>query len=340
MVDTTKPHRRRNPLTGEWLLVSPHRAKRPWQGCVEPTVGNQLPGFDPSCYLCPGNTRASGVANPKYNSTFVFTNDHPSLLPDTQSGPIAGSDLFQAQNERGTSRVVCYSPSHNRTMADMTVAQISEVVKTWTAEYKRIGANDFISYVQIFENKGAIMGPSSPHPHSQIWANEHIPTIPAKEQETQAAYLKNHKKQLLLAYLEAEQKEQTRLLWENASFAVLVPFWATWPYETMILPKAHRPDITTLEPSEITDLADILRTLNRRYDTLFATQFPFSMGIHQAPTDKKPHDEWQMHFHFFPPLLRSATIKKYFVGYEMLAEAQRDINPEDAAQTLRNIHEK
>lgn len=338
MIDYTKPHRRQNPLTGDWILVSPQRTKRPWQGVIEPPPPSALPAHDPNCYLCPGNTRASGEKNPIYDSTYVFTNDHPSLLPDVTPSEIETDTLLTVQQERGTSKVVCYTPNHNRTMANMTSFEIGRVIDTWIQEYKTIGALPYISYVQIFENKGPMMGASSPHPHSQIWANEHLPTIVEKELTHQRAYLSRHKQTLLAAYLKQELKEKTRLVYQNEAFVILVPFWATWPYETMIMPTRPIQSLTDLTPSEKTHFALALNHITQTYDGLFQTPFPYSMGIHQAPTDKKPHDEWQLHIHFYPPLLRSATVKKHYVGYEMMAEAQRDLNPEDAAATLRSIH--
>ncbi|HUD18895.1 MAG TPA: UDP-glucose--hexose-1-phosphate uridylyltransferase [Patescibacteria group bacterium] len=338
-VDFSLPHRRYNPLTGDWILVSPQRTKRPWQGSIEAVALDVIPDYDPACYLCPGNTRASGQVNENYTGTFVFTNDHPSLLPDPPPGTYKTGDLMVAQQERGTSRVVCYTPHHNRTMAQMNEQEIVDVIKTWEHEYETIGDSPNISYVQIFENKGGLMGPSSPHPHSQIWANEHLPTIIQKEQTNQKQFLKNHNEPLLPAYLREEMKEDKRIVLENQSFVCLVPFWATWPYETMILPKEQRQSLSDLNRKDQRDLAGILLHITRRYDNLFNTPFPYSMGIHQKPTDKKPHGEWQFHMHFYPPLLRSATVKKHYVGYEMFAEGQRDISPEAAAATLRGLHE-
>lgn len=338
MLDFTKPHRRYNPLTYEWVLVSPHRSKRPWKGTVEASQVQDLPDHDPSCYLCPGNKRSNDQNNPGYTETFVFTNDHSALLSDSPDGTFTrGGQLIHAQQERGVCRVICYSPSHKLTMAGLTPLQILTIIKTWTSEYQTIGARPDISYVQIFENKGPLMGASSPHPHGQIWANEHLPTIVAREQEKQLLYIQKFHAPLLLNYLGLELKEKSRMIYENSSFALLVPFWATWPYETMILPKSHTPALPALTDSQRKDLAEILKYITSRYDKLFNTPFPYSMGIHQAPTDGESHNEWQMHIHFYPPLLRSATIKKYFVGYEMFAEAQRDINPEDAAETLRKL---
>lgn len=335
MVDFNLPHRRFNPLTGDWVLVSPHRNRRPWQGSIEASQQNTLPPYDPACYLCPGNKRAENKQNPKYAKTFVFTNDHAAILPEVVDGEMKEDDLFRAQQEYGTCKVVCYTPAHNKTIADLSVPQIMEIIKTWTHEYKTIGADPKISYIQFFENKGPMMGASSPHPHSQIWANEHIPTIPAKEEESQTKYYAKNKTPLLAVYLREEIKKKLRLLLENTSFAVVVPYWAVWPYETMILPKTNRSSLSALQENEVNDLAHALKKLAVAYDKLFSTPFPYSMGIHQCPTDKKDHEEWQLHFHFYPPLLRSATIKKHYVGYEMMAEAQRDITPEQGAETLR-----
>lgn len=335
MVDPTKPHRRLNPLTNEWILVSPHRTKRPWNGAVEQNNQTPLPPYDPSCYLCPGNLRANNERNPVYGSTHVFTNDHASLIPEVGNQSENEHDLLVSQQENGTSRVICYSPAHNRTMAKLTIAEIETVIHTWTHEYKIIGNYPDISYIQIFENKGPAMGASNPHPHCQIWANEHIPTIPQKEQNAQLHYMKTHQQNLLVVYETLERKKGERIVTQNDDFTVVVPYWATWPYETMILPKTHLSNLTKLTPKNVTSLAAILSTITKAYDRVFDAPFPYSMGIHQAPTDNKEHDEWQFHMHFYPPLLRSATIKKHFVGYEMMAEAQRDISPEAAAETLR-----
>ncbi len=339
MIDFTKPHRRRNPLIGEWVLVSPHRAKRPWQGSIEPTQPAQAPEYMEDCYLCPHNTRSNGEKNPDYTKTFAFTNDHASLLPDALGDSPEDTDLLYAVQERGLCRVICYSPKHNTTMADLSVDEIKEIVLTWKNEYETIGKMDQISYVQIFENKGPLMGASSPHPHGQIWANEHLPTIVQKEQQHQLAYNREHSSPLLLAYVQRELEKQERLVIENEAFAVVVPFWATWPYETMVLPKRHIRSLSDMRSTEHTQLADILKRLTSRYDKLFSTPFPYSMGIHQKPTDREEHPEWQFHMHFYPPLLRSSTIKKYYVGYEMMAEGQRDISPESAAKTLQEIHD-
>lgn len=337
-------HRRMNPLTGEWILVSPHRAKRPWQGRQEQTPGNR-PSFDPSCYLCPGNTRASGEANPAYESTYVFTNDFAALLPD---GPTeertegredgsAGKDLFRAEAERGTCRVICFSPRHDLTLARMSNEQIGSVVSAWKAEYASLGSLPAINYVQIFENKGAIMGCSNPHPHGQIWANETIPMIPALEGERQGSYLRTHHRCLLCDYLTEERRRKERIIFENDSFVALVPFWAVWPFEAMILPKQHISSLTELNERSARGLSDAIRRLCTRYDNLFDTDFPYSMGIHQIPTTGIREEGWHLHLHYYPPLLRSATVKKFMVGYEMLAMPQRDITPEASAARLRSL---
>lgn len=340
MINNTLPHRRQNPLTGDWILVSPQRNKRPWNGAIEAAAKTEKPEYDPACYLCPGNRRASGQVNPGYTTTFAFTNDHAALLPDVGSALDTKDGLFVTRQESGTSRVICYSPSHAKTMADLTPEELAGVVSVWKTEYETLGGDPHINHVQIFENKGAMMGASNPHPHCQIWANESIPTIPAKEQESQEVYLAKHHKKLLEAYLAHERTLETRIVGQNDAFAVLVPYWATWPYETMVLPKRSLASLSDFSRDDERLFADVLSRLTRAYDKLFSVSFPYSMGIHQAPTDKKKHDEWQFHMHFYPPLLRSATIKKHYVGYEMMAEGQRDLNPEDAARTLRDLYEK
>jgi UDPglucose--hexose-1-phosphate uridylyltransferase len=330
------PHRRFNPLTESWVLVSPHRAKRPWQGQVEKLPDETRPAHDPTCYLCPGNTRAGGVKTPDYQDVFVFDNDFSALLPE-QPASTPGSDttFFKAKPERGVARVICFSPRHNLTMAEMTTPEIRKVVDAWVEEYQQLGALKFIRYVQIFENKGAIMGCSNPHPHGQIWAQASIPDEPLKKQKAQLKYWKKKGTTLLGDYLTEELKRRERILFENEGFVALVPFWAVWPFEAMIIPRRPMPRITDLHDSEKNDLADAYRQLAVLYDRLFQTSFPYSSGIHQAPTDGKPHPEWHFHLVFYPPLLRSATVKKFMVGYEMLANPQRDITPELAAAMLR-----
>lgn len=333
------PHRRFNPLTGEWILVSPHRTKRPWQGQLERVPPENLPTYDPTCYLCPGNERAHGVRNPNYEKTFVFDNDFAALLPDAPSGRVQVGDLLIAESERGICRVVCFSPNHSLTLSQMPVEDIRGVVDTWREEYETLGALPFINYVQIFENRGAIMGSSNPHPHSQIWCNERIPQQPALEQARQAHYLAQKGVCLLCDYAALEVTQGERLVCENSSFIALVPFWATWPFETLILSRRHIGALTDMSDAERNAFADILRRLTIRYDNLFEVSFPYTMGLHQRPTDGEAHPEWHFHVHFYPPLLRSATVKKFMVGYEMLANPQRDLTPESAAERLRALSE-
>lgn len=333
------PHRRFNPLTGDWLLVSPQRGERPWLGQVEKAPQENLPAYDPECYLCPGNMRAGGERNPDYSSTFTFTNDFSALIPDIDEKATSNPPLFIAEPERGVCRVVCFSPRHDLTLPELEQPVVEQVVETWTKESARLGNLDTIRYVQVFENKGAMMGCSNPHPHSQIWATEHIPTEPARELTSQTAYLKDNQHPLLQDYLVEEQRLGKRIIWSNKHFTVLVPFWATWPFETLVV--AHRtvarlPDLTS---SEAASLAEILCRITARYDNLFEIPFPYSMGFHQAPMDGKAHPEWVLHAHFYPPLLRSATVRKFMVGYEMLAMPQRDITPEDSATRLRELSE-
>jgi UDPglucose--hexose-1-phosphate uridylyltransferase len=331
------PHRRYNSLTGSWVLVSPHRSKRPWQGQVEKLPADTRPPHDPDCYLCAGNLRANGARNPDYDAVFVFDNDFAALLPDRPGGRNTkpGSPFFRSKAERGLARVICFSPRHDLTIAEMQTPDIRKVVDAWIDEYRTLGAKNFINYVQIFENKGAIMGCSNPHPHGQIWAQQSIPDEPLKKQQAQLRYWKKHGRSLLADYLSEELAAGERILFENEHFAALVPFWAVWPFEAMILPRRAAARITDMSDAEKTALADAYRRLAVLYDNLFQTSFPYSAGIHQAPTDGKPHPEWHWHFVFYPPLLRSATVKKFMVGYEMLANPQRDITPEAAAALLR-----
>ncbi len=334
------PHRRYNPLTREWVLVSPQRTRRPWRGQVEDAPPREpLPAYDPTCYLCPGNTRASGARNPNYEHTFVFDNDFPALLPDAPAGAINLGDLLVARPERGLCRVVCFTPRHDLTLPEMDLVSIGRVIDTWAAQTEELGARPFINYVQIFENKGAMMGCSDPHPHSQIWATESLPNEPAKEQ---AALLDWHTQRggcLLCDYLALElgPQEGVRVVFQNEHFVVLVPFWAIWPFETLVMSKRHvgsLPEIAS-HPAERAALADALRRLTIQYDHLFGVSFPYSMGFHQQPTDGRPHPAWHFHAHFYPPLLRSATVRKFMVGYEMLGTPQRDLTAEDSAARLR-----
>ncbi len=329
------PHRRLNPLLNEWILVSPHRTKRPWQGKIEHACGAQRPEYDPSCYLCPGNRRVGGDVNPSYEETFVFVNDFPALLPDVPVESIAPDGLIAAGSERGICKVICFSPKHDLTFALMTPGHIRSVVDVWTRQHIELGSVSFINYVQIFENRGEIMGCSNQHPHGQIWASQSVPTQPAQEGRMQREYRDKNDSCLLCDYVAKELSIQARIVLENESFVALAPFWATWPFETMILPKKHVPDIAGLSEENRGDLADIMNKMSIRFDNLFETDFPYSMGIHQRPTDDDPHDEWHFHIHYYPPLLRSATIKKFMVGYELLAMPQRDFTPEESARRLR-----
>lgn len=334
-----EPHRRFNPLTRDWVLVSPHRAQRPWQGQLEAAASTLVLAYDPTCYLCPGNQRAGGARNPKYQTTFVFTNDFTALKPEVQPTrqDESGRGLLLSESEAGICKVVCFSPRHDFTLARMTVSEIASVVDIWVEQYTEIGSLSYISYVQIFENRGEIMGCSNPHPHGQIWANQTIPNEPRKEQESQRAYFENNHACLLCDYLQVETRAGTRMVVENAHFVAVVPFWAVWPFEVLLLSKRHAGDLGSLDPAMRNGLAEILKQITTRYDNLFEISFPYSMGFHQSPTDGEAHPEWHLHAHFYPPLLRSATVRKFMVGYEMLATPQRDITPEAAAATLRNL---
>lgn len=330
------PHRRLNPLTGDWVLVSPHRAKRPWQGQTEKVTEFSLPEYDPACYLCPSNVRANGVENPDYGDCYVFENDFSALMRDAVYDEPDSDSLFISKPERGINKVICFSPKHNLTIPEMDVDSILKIVETWQQQYRELGALDFISHVQIFENKGAVMGCSNPHPHGQIWAQGSLPTQVEKTQINLLSHYTNTGRSLLADCLQQELERGERIVSENEHFVVLVPFWATWPFETMIISKRHFPEITSMDQVESRGFAEILQDITIRYDNLFSTSFPYSAGIHQSPTDG-PHPEWHFHMHFYPPLLRSATVKKFMVGYEMLGEAQRDISPEQSAAMLRQL---
>ena len=329
------PHRRFNPLAREWVLVSPHRTQRPWQGQVEETAAEQQPEYDPQCYLCPGNARAGGVRNPAYQSTFVFDNDFAALKPDTGPDRFERGGLLLAETEPGICRVVCFSPRHNLTMANMDLDALRLVVDTWIEQFADLGARPIINYVQIFENRGAMMGASNPHPHCQIWSSRSLPNEILKEQASQRNWREDRRACLLCDYLRIERASHERIVEENGSFVALVPFWAVWPFEIMLLSKRHVTGIDNLNAAERKGLAEVLRNMTARYDRLFRTPFPYSFGFHQRPTDGLPHDEWHLHAHFYPPLLRSATVRKFLVGYEMLAGPQRDITAETAAERLR-----
>jgi UDPglucose--hexose-1-phosphate uridylyltransferase len=331
------PHRRLNPLTGDWILVSPQRAKRPWQGQVEKAVSDDLPKFDPTCYLCPGNERSGGKYNPSYKGTFVFTNDFSSLLSNAPAGVVDEENFFQAKSETGICKVICFSDNHSLTIPEMDVEDIRKVVDVWCDEFTELADNEKISYVQIFENKGAIMGCSNPHPHGQIWSSSSVPTEPDKESKTQKEYFEKHGTTLLGDYLKAELMKKDRILVENEHFVALVPYWAVWPFETMVISRRQTQNIALLTGPERTSLADIYRKLTIKYDNLFEVSFAYSAGFHQAPTDGKEYPEWHLHMHFYPPLLRSASVKKFMVGYEMLASPQRDITAEQAARRLRDL---
>ncbi len=332
------PHRRYNILTGEWIKVSPHRTKRPWQGQVEDAKKIIRADHDDECYLCPGNKRAGGEITPEYISTYSFINDFSALLPEGD-GESFNSSFLKADRERGICKVVCFSPKHNLTIPVMDESNIADVIRLWIKEYKELGAIDYINHIQIFENHGSAMGCSNPHPHGQIWAEEFIPDLPAKELIKQQEYYNNHNSPMLVDYLRDELQSKERLVVENDSFAVLVPFWAVWPYETLILPKQQVSSFSDFTEKQIKDLSSIMKRLGIRYDNLFKTDFPYSMGVHQQPTDGNEHPWATFHLHYFPPLLRSAEVKKFMVGYEMMGMPQRDITAESAAEILRNLSE-
>jgi UDPglucose--hexose-1-phosphate uridylyltransferase len=341
------PHRRYNPLRREWVLVSPHRTARPWQGEVSGASGFSDVHYDPECYLCPGNRRAGGQITPAYESVYIFDNDYAALLP-CPTMPETGiaeapttldaECLFVAEPERGRCRVVCFHPDHSLTLARMEPASIRRVVDAWTEEYRLLGEE--FRYVQIFENRGAMMGASNPHPHGQIWATEHVPDEPAAETVALEEYRRMHGACLLCETTQREQREGVRVICENSSFLAVVPWWAIWPFETLVLAKRHLRSLLDFGEAERGGLADILKQVTTRYDNLFQTSFPYTMGFHQAPSDGQPHEEWHFHAHFYPPLLRSATVRKYMVGFEMLGMPQRDITPETAAERLKQVSAK
>lgn len=332
---TDHPHRRYNPLTGAWVLVSPHRTRRPWRGQVEKPPSATRPRYDPDCYLCPGNERAGGNRNPAYENTFVFTNDFSALLPAMPAAPARGHPLLRLESESGTCRVICFSPRHDLTLAEMSIESIRQVVDTWAEQTAELGER--YRWVQIFENKGALMGASNPHPHGQIWAGSALPNEPAREDRNQRAYYQEHGIPLLVDYCDLEARQQERVIVENDDWLAVIPFWAVWPFETLLLPRRHVLRLPDLGSEERDALAAILKRLLTKYDNLFETSFPYSMGWHGAPTDDGEYPYWQLHAHFYPPLLRSATVRKFMVGYEMLAEPQRDLTPEQAAERLRSL---
>ncbi len=337
-MNLNRPHRRLNLLTGQSVLVSPQRARRPWLGQVEKTPPENLPPYDPTCYLCPGNARTSGKLNPAYTSTYVFPNDFQALLPpDTVAFEPPQAGLFTAQAEVGECRVVCFHPRHDLCLPLLTQPEIEAVVRTWTEQTVDLGQKDWVGYVQVFENKGAMMGASNPHPHSQVWATGHVPNEPALELAQQDRYLHEHGSCLLCDYLEAERQDGSRILFANQHFTALVPFWAIWPFEVMLLAHRHVGSLPKLTPGEASDLADIIRQVTTRYDNLFEVSFPYSMGFHQTPTDGAAYPGWHLHAHYYPPLLRSATVRKFMVGFELLGMPQRDITAEQAAERLRAL---
>ncbi|KAI8325223.1 galactose-1-phosphate uridylyltransferase [Martensiomyces pterosporus] len=356
---TDHSHRRFNPLTNTWVLCSPHRAKRPWLGQVEDPATEQQPEYDPACYLCPGNVRATGVKNDNYASTYVFPNDYAAVHAEqpecsAQSlSQVAGSspseELFRVESARGECKVVCFSPRHDLTLPELSLAEISQVIRTWQDMYAEMSARPGIGYVQLFENKGAMMGCSNPHPHGQMWALSDVPTEPGKEIDSFKAFRAKHAEEaecpcLLCAYVKAEEQNAAkngaanRVVLQNDSFMAIVPFWALWPFETMIVAKRHICNITELTDSQISDLAEVMQGLTCRYDNMFQCSFPYSMGVHQSPTAGHPDaDCCHLHLHFYPPLLRSTTVRKFLVGFEMMAEAQRDLTAEQAASRLRAL---
>ncbi|WP_394174842.1 UDP-glucose--hexose-1-phosphate uridylyltransferase [Thalassotalea litorea] len=331
---TEHPHRRFNPLIGEWVLVSPHRAKRPWQGQVEPAAEDNRPAYDESCYLCAGNTRINGEVNAQYQGTYVFDNDFAALKEAT---PVTATDdpLFKMHTEQGMSRVICFSEDHSKTLPELSVTKLQQVVKTWQQQCQELGQR--FQSVQVFENKGAMMGCSNPHPHGQIWAQTQLPTLVSKKQNAQLEYWQAKQGNLLLDYVAREIEAKERVVVANDDWLVVVPYWAAWPFETLVLPKFPVQRMTDLTTIQTLSLADILKQITTRYDNLFQCSFPYSMGWHGAPYDDDDHPEWTLHASFLPPLLRSATVKKFMVGYEMMAEAQRDLTAEQAAERLRNV---
>ncbi len=335
---TEHPHRRFNPLTGDWVLVSPHRTKRPWQGQVEKSPPEYRPSYDPNCYLCPGNQRAGGVRNPNYEHTFVFTNDFAALLPDTPTFEGTRNTILHTQDVKGTCRVICFSPRHDLSLPEMSLTDIRGVIDLWAEQVSEL-SNEY-QWVQVFENKGAMMGSSNPHPHGQIWAGDFLPNEPAKEDRNQLVYYQEHGRYLLMDYIVFETGQGERTVVENDHWIAVVPYWAVWPFEILLLPSSHVSHLQELEDEERNSLAEILKRLLIKYDNLFETSFPYSMGWHGSPyIQQAPSMHWQLHAHFFPPLLRSATVKKFMVGYEMLAEAQRDLTAEQAAARLRDLPE-
>lgn len=333
---TEHSHTRLNLLTGDWVLVSPHRMKRHWQGKTEDIIKDNRPAYDANCYLCPGNKRADGNQNPNYTAPYSFINDFSALLADTPTGSINENNLLIAKSESGICKVICFSPLHNLTLPQMKVDDIKKVITLWQEEFNNLSQNTTIKYIQIFENKGEIMGCSNPHPYGQIWASSSLPLELFKETEHQKKYFQQHQRSLLQDYIQLELEKQERIFLENEHFVALVPFWAVWSYETMIVVKEHLQYITQFSAPQQQSFAQILKDLTCKYDNLFNVSFPYSAGMHQAPVNDGDHPSWHWHMHFYPPLLRSASVKKFMVGYEMLANPQRDITHEQAASTLKN----
>lgn len=333
------PHRRYNPLEDQWVLVSPHRSKRPWLGQVEPVPPATRPAYDPECYLCPGNERAGGLVNPDYDGVFVFRNDFSALLADVGPEYDEGHPLLRRSPASGECRVICFSPRHDLALPGMDLPGIERVIGVWRDQVADLG--DRYRWVQVFENKGAMMGCSNPHPHGQVWAGDTLPTLPGREDECQSRYQAASGRNLLHEYITEEVRRGDRIVTRSEHWAAVVPYWATWPYETLVVPLAPTQRLVDLTNEQKASLAVALLDLLGRYDRLFGVPFPYSMGWHGAPTgpgwhpNDSPH--WQLHAHAYPPLLRSATVRKFMVGYEMLAEPQRDITAEMAAATLRAV---
>lgn len=332
-------HKRLNILTNEWVLVSPHRTKRPWQGKEEKTDTTDSISYDANCYLCPGNTRANGAVNTDYKDVYVFDNDF-AALNNTAKKNAYNNNLLQAKTETGICRVICFSPNHSKSLANMHVTKIAKVIAEWKSQYKELSSFTEINYVQIFENKGAIMGCSNPHPHGQIWAQSSLPNEVVKKDNSQKTYFEKYHSSILKDYIEQEQLLSERIVYENAAFVVLVPFWAIWPYETMIIPKLHLQHIGLLNKNQEGLFAEAISKVTKAYDRIFDCSFPYSAGIHQAPTNVKDNSHWHFHMSFYPPLLRSATVKKFMVGYEMFGMPQRDITAEYASEQLRDLIKK
>ena len=326
-------HRRQNPLTGRWVLVSPHRTQRPWLGQIEPQAAPDLQVHDADCYLCPGNKRANGATNPNYEGPWAFQNDFPALLLGSNAD-IEAQDLFRAEVVSGECRVICFSPNHSLTLPQLSKEQVRSVIDCWAAQSSELGTQ--YTWVQLFENKGAAMGCSNPHPHGQLWASSHVPDEPAIEDERQRAYFAETGHSLLTE-VAAQEAGGPRVVIETPDWLVIVPWWAVWPFETLLMPRFSVQRIEHLNAAQRDGLADVLRELTARYDNLFGCPFPYSMGWHGAPYFPGDHSHWILHAHFYPPLLRSATVRKFMVGYEMLAEAQRDLTPEQAAERLRLV---